>query len=99
MSKIIVEIDSMLEELIPEYLDHRKKEMIELNELLNQNDLATIEKVAHKMAGNFGSYGFNEMGEKAKEIELLCPKGETEKIGQLLKEIQFYLDHLEVKFI
>ncbi len=99
MEKIIVEIDSMLEELIPNYLKNRTSEIEELKVLYGKGDLASLGKLAHKIAGNSGSYGFHEMGQYAKEIENKCSEGSSEGISESINNIENYLANIEVKYI
>ena len=99
MDKKIVEIGAMIEELIPNYLDNRVKEIEELKSLNSKGDLIALGKLAHKIAGNSGSYGFNDMGTYAKEIERLCGSGTQEGISDLITNIETYLANIEIKYI
>jgi hypothetical protein len=99
MGKTIVEIESMLEELIPNYLDNRSKEVDEMKSLYGKGDLNNLAKLAHKIAGNSGSYGFHEMGTFAKEIENLCTAGNQEGVSDLITNIESYLANIEIKYV
>lgn len=99
MDKIEIQIDSMLKELIPQYLETRKKEIVKLKEFLQTNEIHELERLAHKMAGNSGSYGFHQMGKYAKELELLCQQTSQDGADDLIAKIEHYINHLEIKYI
>lgn len=99
MGKTIVEIESMLEELIPNYLNNRNKEVEEMKSLYGKGDLNSLGKLAHKIAGNSGSYGFHEMGSYAKEIENLCTSGSQAGVSDLITNIESYLANIEIKYV
>lgn len=72
-----------IKELIPVYLENRDKELIVLNNLLSDCNLNEINKIGHKLAGNAGSYGLDELGEIGERLELAS---NLAHISQLLSE-------------
>lgn len=98
MEKKIVTIDKDLEDLVPTYLETRKKELIKLRELFTQNSLAEISAIAHKLAGNAGGYGFQELTDIGRRMEAAGKASEKEKVGIEIENVAKYLDQVEVKF-
>lgn len=94
-----VKIDSFLKDLIPEYLEGRKADMVTLSESIANKDLQTIEKISHKMAGNLGSYGFKELGSVAKKIEEACMNRKPEEeIANLINNLREKFEQLEIEY-
>jgi len=96
--KIIVKIDSDLEEIIPMFIDNRHKDLKELDECLSSNDLSSIEVIAHKLAGNAGSYGFMDLSKIGANLEMACKEKNQEKIEKFISEYKNFMAKLEVVF-
>lgn len=99
MKQRIVEIESDLQSLIPGFLKNRNKDILELQNLINQNQFEEIEKLAHRMKGSTGSYGFIEMSEIAAHLENNAKNQNVEEIQRLIEQLKETLDSTEVKFI
>tara|TARA_Y100000590_G_scaffold470750_1_gene669263 strand:+ start:31917 stop:32249 length:333 start_codon:yes stop_codon:yes gene_type:complete len=96
--KIIVKIDSDLEEIIPMFIDNRHKDLKELDEHLVSNDIQSIEVIAHKLAGNAGSYGFMDLSKVGASLEEACKEKNQEDIKKYILEYKDFMKNLEVVF-
>lgn len=96
--KIIVTVDADLEEIIPTFLENRHKDQDIMKNALETNDLATIESIAHKLAGNAGSYGLDELGEIGAQLESACQSGDRDSVKELFRNYSNYLANLEIKY-
>jgi hypothetical protein len=96
--KIVVTIDADLEEIIPTFLDNRHKDLVKIDQALASKDLKAIESIAHKLAGNAGSYGLDQLGELGASLESSCQEGDKDKVDKLCQEYKDYLSRLEIKF-
>lgn len=96
--KIIVTIDADLEEIIPTFLENRQKDIGKIDQALESMDLKAIESIAHKLAGNAGSYGLDELGELGASLESACQSENKEKVDELCQGYKDYLSRLEIKF-
>lgn len=99
MKQRIVEIDSDLQALIPGFLKNRGKDIAELESLLIESKFEDIEKIAHRMKGSTGSYGFTEMSEIAAQLEAKAKTKDTNEINQMISQLKVILESTEVKFI
>lgn len=61
--------DKDLEELIPEYLEKRNKEIPGLKQALERADYSLIQATAHNLRETASSYGFSELSEMGKVLE------------------------------
>ncbi len=95
---ITVTIDADLEEIIPTFLQNRQKDIVSIAEALTSNDYATIESIAHKLAGNAGSYGLDDLGEIGSKLEAACQTNDIDKIKSYCQSYGDYLAQLEIKF-
>lgn len=96
--KILVSVDADLEEIIPTFLENRQKDISKIDQALVSMDLKAIETIAHKLAGNAGSYGLDELGEIGARLESACQSGNNEAVNFLCASYKDYLSRLEIKF-
>lgn len=99
MDKKIITIDKDLEDLVPTYLETRKKELLKLKDLLNQNAAAEIAAIAHKLAGNAGGYGFQELTDIGRRLEAAGKASDKAQMVKEIDNISQYLEAIEVKFV
>ena len=94
-----IEVDEDLKEIIPGFMANRNKDILELERLLQEQDFHAIEKIGHRVAGSSGGYGFDELGNIAKEIELSIKGGDTSKIPELIENFKEYVNNVEIEFV
>ena len=56
---ISVYIEPGLEEIVPGFLENRRRDVQTLETALQQHDLNTIRVIGHRMKGDGGGYGFD----------------------------------------
>ena len=56
---LTLHIDPGLEEIVPGFLENRRRDVQTLETALQQNDLNTIRVIGHRMKGDGGGYGFD----------------------------------------
>ncbi|MCB9062586.1 MAG: Hpt domain-containing protein [Halobacteriovoraceae bacterium] len=98
MTKFVVRVDIDLEDLIPGFLENRRKDIETFQKQLSENDVDGIKALAHKIAGNAGGYGFDGLGEMGAKIENLAKNGDISNVPSIIEEMQDYLDNVEVEF-
>lgn len=96
--RIIVSIDKDLEDLIPGFLQNRRKDVGLLNEALTNNKTETLTSIGHSLKGVGGGYGFHELSAIGAEIEKIAKIGEVNGIKELINRMSDYLDRLEIIF-
>lgn len=93
---VIVDID--LEDLIPDYLANRGKELEKLIELFDKKDFTQIQAIGHKLRGSAGSYGFSDLSEIGKEFEEKSKVSDSTSIGHALNQYRLYLKRIKVTY-
>jgi len=94
--KITIQIDKDLEELIPGFLNNREKDVEVFTASIATKDFKTIEAVAHRLAGNAGSYGFTKLGDIGKSIELAAQQHDMNTINTGLANMINYLANIDI---
>lgn len=91
-------IDKDLEDVFPGYLDNRHKELIELKTLIDNQDLGKLKVLAHRLAGNAGSYGLAFLSEVGSKMEADCLRNDLSRMNDYFFQIKTYLDELSYEY-
>jgi HPt (histidine-containing phosphotransfer) domain-containing protein len=96
--KIIVHVDQEIADLIPGFLENRRKDIKAMDEALRQGDFETIRVLGHSMKGAGGSYGFDAVTDIGKSLEDAAKNNNTEGIQRSVGELAAYLDCVKVLY-
>jgi HPt (histidine-containing phosphotransfer) domain-containing protein len=94
--KIIVHVDPEIADLIPGFLENRRKDIKAMAEALKQGDFETIRVLGHSMKGAGGSYGFDGVTDIGKALEDAAKSTNAEEIRRSVGELAAYLARVEV---
>ena len=94
-----VQVDSELKEILPTFLKNRSADCVKLNELLLSKDFESLKKLGHKVSGSSGGYGFSELGDIAKKIELSANSKNEEEVKVHIKQFIDYVENIEVEYV
>lgn len=93
-----IKIDPDLQEIVPGYIEKRKKEITVLNNALVALDFGTLETMGHRLKGSGGGYGLIQLGNLGATLEAAAKAKDIGKLTRTIKEIEEYLSNLEVEF-
>lgn len=99
MSKVKVEIDADLQDLIPQFVENRKKDIVALEELVEKNDLTAIAQLAHKIKGAAAGYGFNELSDLAAQMEQAAKAGDNTPLKDLVKKMRIHFLSVDIHYV
>lgn len=61
--------DSVLAELLPQYFDLCRRDLVQLRDALAQNDFEKVRVLGHNLKGSGGAYGFPNLTEIGASLE------------------------------
>ena len=96
--KVTVYIDPDLAEIVPGFLENRRRDVQILQTALRQNDIETIRVVGHRMKGDGGGYGFNTISVIGETLELAAVQQDRPAIERLILELNDFLTRLDVVY-
>ena len=96
--KIIIQVDSDLEDLIPGFLENRQRDITAIFNAVGRNDYDSIAKAGHTMKGVGGGYGFDAITDIGGAIEQAAKQKDPVKIKHCLNELSNYLQRIEIVF-
>ena len=95
---IKVVVDKDLETLIPGFLQRRRDDVSKLRSAVEAQDLETIRIIGHSMKGTGGGYGFDGLSGIGADIELGAKNGDMQTVREEVRNLEHYLDRLQVEF-
>ena len=96
--RVIVQVDEDLSDLIPGFLARKRAEVATIFEAIVRRDYEEIGRMAHRIKGEGGSYGFDAMSEMGRSMEHAAATRDEGALTTLARQLLSYLDHLEVVF-
>lgn len=99
MTKVKVEIDADLQDLIPQFIENRKKDIETLDQMVGKNDLASIAQLAHKIKGAAAGYGFNDLSNLAAQMEVAAKNNDSTPMTDLLTKMKSHFSNIEIHFV
>ena len=96
--RIIVHVDSELEDLLPGFLEDWKGEIDSMREALERNDYEMIRKLGHNMKGTGGSCGLEAITDTGRRLEEAAKAMAPEEIRVNLDALSSYLERVELVY-
>ncbi len=96
---ISVEIEIDLEDIVPGYLENRRRELGVLNQALAGGDFETIRRLGHDLKGTGGGYGFDALSELGRALEQAGREADPAAAGRTIAQIKDFLARVRVSFV
>ncbi len=94
--KTIIRVDPEIAELIPGFLENRRKDIAAMLDAVQQGDFETVRVLGHSMKGAGGGYGFDVVTEIGAALEQAAKQRNAAEIRDRVNELSRYLDRVEV---
>ena len=94
----LVYVDAALQDLIPEFLSNRRKDVIALEAALQTRDSQKIQSIGHTLKGVGGSYGFNQLSTWGKQLEALGKSNDVTSVVPLVEQMKHHLSVVQVVY-
>ena len=95
---ITVSIDPGLEEIVPGFLENRQRDVQALETALQQNNLAQIRMIGHRMKGDGGGYGFDAISMMGDALEQAAAREDRDAIRRHTAELIDFLARVTVVY-
>lgn len=94
--KITVKVDKDLQDLAPGYLQGRREDLKTLYSALEKIDYESIRVLGHSMKGSGGGYGFDNITEIGKQIEMAAGNQDLAAMREGIQELSQYLSCITI---
>jgi HPt (histidine-containing phosphotransfer) domain-containing protein len=97
-SIITVCIDQGLEEIIPGFLENRRRDVQILEAALQESNLVEIQIIGHRMKGDGGGYGFDAISILGAALEQAAAREDRSAIRRHIDELIDFLARVTVVY-
>jgi len=95
---ITVYIDPGLEEIVPGFLENRRRDVRTIETALQENNPAQIQIIGHRMKGDGGGYGFDAISRMGAALEQAAAREDRSAIRRHTAELIDFLDRVTVVY-
>ena len=95
---IILYIEPGLEEIVPGFLENRRRDVQTLETALQENNLAQIHTIGHRMKGDGGGYGFDAISMMGAALEQAAAREDRDAIRRHIAELIDFLARVTVVY-
>ncbi len=96
--EIVVRVEALLEDMIPDYLEHRKAEILNIHSALARKDFASLREIGHDIEGTGGAFGFKGMAQIGRSLRVAAAEGDQQGVQKFAEELSNYLDRVKVEY-
>ncbi|MBA5865124.1 MAG: Hpt domain-containing protein [Nitrospira sp. CR1.3] len=96
--RVTVSVDPDLEEIVPVFLENRRREVATLRTAFAGDDLKTLRLLGHRMKGDGGGYGFDAISEIGEVLEQAAIRKDRRVIGQQIEKLDDFLTRVDVVY-
>jgi hypothetical protein len=96
--RVTVSIDPDLEELVPGFLENRRKDAATLARAAKARDVKTVGLLGHRMKGDGGGYGFQEISDIGEALEQAASRQDWKVIIQKTEALTAFLAQVDVVY-
>ena len=93
-----VVVDPSLEDIVPGYLENRRKDVALLRKALEASDFPAMRMTGHKIKGTGGGYGFPVLTEIGGAIEAAALAQDAAALREKIAALDGYLGKIEVEY-
>jgi hypothetical protein len=94
--KIRLTVEPVLKELVPDFLENRRRDLERMRQALRAGDLAAIRDVGQNIRCFSRVYGFDELTALGEEIRCAADECSTLRIVHLQGQLADYLSRVEL---
>ena len=96
--RILVRIDPDLEAIVPGFLANRQRDLTTIDACLKQGDLRTISLLGHRMKGDGGGYGFEEISTIGDHMEQAALAQDLAALSAHVEHLRNFLSRVEIVY-
>lgn len=92
-------IDSEYQELIPGFMENKRKEVDSIRSLCVQKDFGKLAFMGHRIKGSAENYGFRYIADFGRLLEFYAGAEDLGAIEGMLNSLVAYLDTVEIQYV
>ncbi len=92
-------LDADLQDLVPGFLNSRRRDLQTLDAALEGGDFERIARLGHNIKGVAGSYGFQRLSTFGTELQAAAIRGDRIALENLARAMRAHLGQLKIKYV
>jgi HPt (histidine-containing phosphotransfer) domain-containing protein len=96
--RVMVAVDPDLQDLVPGFLENRRKDAEALDRAAQAKDFSTVRLLGHRMKGDGGGYGFQEISRIGNALEQAAIREDWNTIRQETAGLIAFLAQVDVVY-
>lgn len=92
-------IDKSIESLIPLFFHKRQEDIKMLTDFIEKRDYEEIKKLGHKVSGTAANYGFLDLADIARSMEIAANEQDDLRLKELFKDFRSYVSTVEIEYV
>ncbi|MBF0459841.1 MAG: Hpt domain-containing protein [Magnetococcales bacterium] len=97
--KMIVRIDCELEEIVPAYLENRRKDVVALSEMLEEEAFDAMRVLGHRMKGSGSGYGLDAISDIGNRLEQAAKDQSSADAAVCVAALDAYLGRITILYV
>ncbi len=93
---IIVRPDPDLADLVPAFMEQRRREAEALEDLVERSDLDALRRLGHNLKGSGAPYGFDGLSRLGGELEHAAKSGDMDAVRRIATALADYVQRVEI---
>ena len=98
VGRYVVHVEQDISDLIPGFLNNRRRDVGTLREALGKKDFEVIQSLGHIMKGTGAGYGFEKISELGKGLEDAAKAGDEATARNCVDQLDEFLLKVEVVY-
>lgn len=94
--RVTISIDADLEELVPGFLENRRKDAATLARAVQSREVKTVRLLGHRMKGDGAGYGFEEISQIGEALEQAAINEDWKVIAEKTEALTVFLAQVDV---
>ena len=94
--RVTISIDADLEELVPGFLENRRKDAATLARAVQSREVKTVRLLGHRMKGDGAGYGFEEISQIGEALEQAAINEDWKVIAEKTEALTAFLAQVDV---
>jgi signal transduction histidine kinase/DNA-binding response OmpR family regulator len=99
VARLRVRVDPDLADVVPGYLDKRRRDIPQYRQALQGGDFQTVRMLGHKMRGTGAGYGFDQLTALGKSIEEAALAADSAAAAAAVDQVERYLAAVELDYV
>lgn len=96
--KIVLHMSGNLAEIVPGYLENRRKDLPLLVKMLEQKEFESLRIHGHRLKGSGGGYGFSAITDIGHTLETAAKNKQQADVAACIATLDAYLKRIEVTY-